>query len=133
MSHETAIKGLKQAENSEQAAVQPEHSEQLTHSKFPAFLQQERLEPLLVIVTAGAIAASLLAERLGAPHWLILTLNIVSYIAGGVFGLRAGIHSLLHREINVDLLMVLAALGAAIVDQWHEGAILLFLFSLSNV
>lgn len=29
--------------------------------------------------------------------------------------------------------MVLAALGAAIVDQWHEGAILLFLFSLSNV
>src|SRR5260221_10864128 len=29
--------------------------------------------------------------------------------------------------------MVLAAAGAAIVNQWHEGAILLFLFSLSNV
>jgi Cd2+/Zn2+-exporting ATPase len=31
------------------------------------------------------------------------------------------------------MLMVLAALGAAAIDQWHEGAILLFLFSLSNV
>jgi Cd2+/Zn2+-exporting ATPase len=29
--------------------------------------------------------------------------------------------------------MVFAAIGAAIVDQWHEGAMLLFLFSLSNV
>src|SRR5260221_10993712 len=29
--------------------------------------------------------------------------------------------------------MVLAAAGAAIVNQWHEGAILMFLFSSSNV
>src|SRR5262249_22508771 len=49
------------------------------------------------------------------------------------FGLQAGIKSLFKREINVDLLMVLAAAGAATVNQWHEGAILVFLFSLSNV
>ncbi|MFN8531283.1 MAG: hypothetical protein U0670_21990 [Anaerolineae bacterium] len=29
--------------------------------------------------------------------------------------------------------MILAAVGAAIIGDWHEGAILLFLFSLSNV
>src|SRR4051794_12344788 len=97
-----------------------------------AFLQQERLEPILVVVTAAAIASSLVAERVGAPDSLILLINIVSYVAGGWFGLQAGLHSLLHRELNVDLLMVLAAGGAALVNQWHEGAILLFLFSLSN-
>ncbi len=86
-----------------------------------------------MVVTACAIAASILAERLGAPAWAILGLNIISYVAGGVFGLEAGIKSLVRRELNVDLLMVLAAAGAAIVNQWHEGAILLFLFSLSNV
>lgn len=100
---------------------------------LPVFLQQERLEPILVVMTAGAVAVSILLEHLSAPHELILAVNIISYLAGGWFGVQAGIKSLRHREINVDLLMVLAAIGAAIVDQWHEGAILLFLFSLSNV
>jgi Zn2+/Cd2+-exporting ATPase len=113
-------------------AARPGESPQSRKQKL-TFFRQERLEPFLVVVTAAAIAASLLAERLGAPETVILPINIISYIAGGWFGLRAGIHSLLHREINVDLLMVLAAAGAAIVNQWHEGAILLFLFSLSNV
>jgi Cd2+/Zn2+-exporting ATPase len=110
----------------------PAESAQAGESR-PGILTQQRLEPILVVITALAIAASLLAERLGAPHWLVLIFNIISYAAGGWFGLRAGIESLREREINVDLLMVLAAAGAAIVDQWREGAILLFLFSLSNV
>jgi len=86
-----------------------------------------------VILTALNIAASLLSERLGAPEHLTLLFNLLSYFFGGTFGVIEGVKSLLSREINVDLLMVLAAAGAAVVDQWHEGAILLFLFSLSNV
>src|SRR5690606_14702411 len=31
------------------------------------------------------------------------------------------------------MLMILAALGAAVVGEWRDGALLLFLFSLSNV
>ena len=37
------------------------------------------------------------------------------------------------RSIDVDLLMILAGVGAALVGQPFEGAMLLFLFSLSNV
>src|SRR5689334_7275015 len=85
--------------------------------QLPAFLQRERLEPIFVVVTAVSIAASVIAERLNAPDGLILGLNILSYVAGGLFGLEASIKSLRHGEFNVDLLMVLAALGAAIVDQ----------------
>jgi len=46
---------------------------------------------------------------------------------------RAGLQSLRQWTIDVDLLMVLAALGAAVVNAPFEGAMLLFLFSLSNV
>jgi len=53
-------------------------------------------------------------------------------LAGGYFGVRAGLQSLRHWTIDVDLLMVLAALGAAVVNAPFEGAMLLFL-SLSNV
>jgi Cd2+/Zn2+-exporting ATPase len=97
------------------------------------WMNQTWLAPRLVVVTALALGASLVGERLGAPDWLLLVLNIISYIAGGIFGARNAVESLFKGRIDVDMLMVLAALGAAAIDQWHEGAILLFLFSLSNV
>lgn len=65
-----------------------------------------------------------------------LTSNIfyvLAYITGGTFGMLASIQSLRERTIDVDLLMVLAALGAAYVGAPLEGATLLFLFSFSNV
>ena len=97
------------------------------------WLTQAWLEPRFVALTALAIGLSLTSERLGAPLWVITLLNVLSYLTGGVFGVLASVEALRERKINVDLLMVLAAVGAATVDQWHEGAILLFLFSLSNV
>lgn len=97
------------------------------------WLTQAWLEPRFVALTALAIGLSLTSEQLGAPLWVITLLNVISYLTGGVFGVLASIEALRERKLSVDLLMVLAAVGAATVDQWHEGAILLFLFSLSNV
>jgi len=99
----------------------------------PASARQAQLEPVLVIITAVAIATSIIAEKMAAPPLLVLAINLISYVAGGVVGLKAALASLRKLEANVDGLMILAALGAATVKQWHEGAILLFLFSLSNV
>jgi Cd2+/Zn2+-exporting ATPase len=96
-------------------------------------LNEKWLESRLVVVTLVAILLSLFGEKAGLPDWLILAFNLTAYAAGGVFGLRNALQSLRARKLDVDLLMILAALGAALVDQWHEGATLLFLFSLSNV
>ena len=93
----------------------------------------EKMAPALVLVTLVAIALSMLGERSGAPEAAVMALNVLSYLAGGFFGAKTALESLREAEIDVDLLMVLAALGAAVVGEWHEGAILLFLFSLSNV
>lgn len=57
----------------------------------------------------------------------------LAYITGGTFGVQAAWQSLREGTVDVDLLMILAALGAAYVDAPMEGAVLLFLFSLSNV
>ena len=58
---------------------------------------------------------------------------LLAYLTGGTFGVLASIQSLRQWTIDVDLLMVLAALGAAYVGAPLEGATLLFLFSFSNV
>ena len=92
-----------------------------------------RVAVALVLITLFALVGSLLAERAGAPEQLVLALNLVSYGAGGYYGLKAAIASLRRGKLDIDLLMILAAGGAALIDQWHEGAMLLFLFSLSNV
>lgn len=57
---------------------------------------------------------------------------MAAYLTGGYAGTVQSIKALIKFEINVDVLMVLAAVGAAIIGNWLEGATLLFLFSLSN-
>ncbi|MEX0994867.1 MAG: heavy metal translocating P-type ATPase, partial [Balneolaceae bacterium] len=57
---------------------------------------------------------------------------MVSYLSGGYFGTIESVKALLKGKLNVDILMILAALGAAVIDSWLEGAVLLFLFSWSN-
>jgi Cd2+/Zn2+-exporting ATPase len=57
----------------------------------------------------------------------------LAYVAGGWAGTRAAATELAHLRVDIDLLMILAALGALVIDAPLEGATLLFLFSLSNV
>ncbi|CAM3926894.1 heavy metal translocating P-type ATPase [Deinococcus frigens] len=58
---------------------------------------------------------------------------LVAYLAGGIPAGREALHSLfVEKKLDVDLLMVVAALGAASIGQAADGAVLLFLFSLSN-
>lgn len=57
----------------------------------------------------------------------------LAYLAGGIPAGREALRSLfVEKKLDVDLLMVLAALGAASIGQAADGGILLFLFSLSN-
>ena len=55
-----------------------------------------------------------------------------AYVAGGYGPTLNAFVSLLNKKLNVDLLMVIAAIGAAIIGDWIEGVVLLFLFSLSG-
>lgn len=93
----------------------------------------EKLELSATIITFVTMMVGLALELLDGSEGLMLTAYVIAYVAGGVFGLKAGIESLRRFSIDVDLLMVLAAIGAALVGAYFEGAMLLFLFSLSNV
>lgn len=61
--------------------------------------------------------------------WLYVT----AYVIGGFVKAREGMNTLLtERELDVNLLMIFAAVGAAAIGYWMEGAILIFIFSLSG-
>ena len=59
-------------------------------------------------------------------------LYLTSYLLAGYDVASAALGSLRRRHFDIDLLMVAAALGAALVGEVAEGALLLFLFSLGH-
>lgn len=80
------------------------------------------------------LIASYAAEHLLGKHTTATyILYAGAYIFCGQQGVRSAIASLREKVLDVDVLMVLAAIGAGIVGQPFEGALLLFLFCLSNV
>ncbi|MCX6017856.1 MAG: heavy metal translocating P-type ATPase [Chloroflexi bacterium] len=97
-------------------------------------LTETQIESILVGITLAAMLTAWAISTL-APAQTALTTGfyVVAYGAGGAFGLKESIAALRRGAVEVDLLMVLAALGAATVRAPFEGAMLLFLFSLSNV
>jgi Cd2+/Zn2+-exporting ATPase len=91
----------------------------------------------LVWSLAGGLilGVAFLSERaLGLPHYLAIPLYLASYGFGG-FDLVSHTVSSIRKgrfSFDIDLLMLLAAVGAAILGQFTEGAFLLFLFSLAH-
>lgn len=84
---------------------------------------------------AGALLALGFAlGRAGIVRSVVIPVYVASYVFGGydlvrhaVAGLRKG-----RFPFDIDLLMLLAAIGAAVLGEWAEGAFLLFLFSLAH-
>lgn len=96
------------------------------------WLTGDRLEAVFSALTLIMMVAGLISHRLGAADWLYNGLYVLAYVFGGYFGTLSAWESLRNKVIDIDLLMILAALGAAGVGAPFEGAMLLFLFSFSN-
>ncbi len=94
---------------------------------------QENQLMVMAALTAVFLALGWGLGSLGLiSHNVQLFFYVLTYLAGGTFATRTAIEATLHGHIEVDLLMVLAAIGAATIGGWVEGGILLFLFSLGN-
>ncbi|MEO9887029.1 MAG: heavy metal translocating P-type ATPase [Balneola sp.] len=66
------------------------------------------------------------------PSWVSLTLYIAAYFFGGYFTAKEAIQTVAKGGFEIDFLMLVAAMGAAILGEWAEGALLLFLFSMGH-
>ena len=64
----------------------------------------------------------------GVSDYFIIFLFVVSLIVSS----KNFIHSFHHGCLNIHLLMLIAAVGAAFLGDWHEGSILLGLFILGE-
>ncbi|WP_225728014.1 MULTISPECIES: heavy metal translocating P-type ATPase [unclassified Nocardia] len=93
----------------------------------------ERAELIAAIASGVTYAGGMTAKYLvDAPGWLALTLFAATYVFGGFFTVRTALATVRRGRFEVDFLMLVAAVGAALVGKWAEGSVLLFLFSLGH-
>ncbi|MEE2681846.1 MAG: heavy metal translocating P-type ATPase [Planctomycetota bacterium] len=67
-----------------------------------------------------------------APHPVVLGFYAVTYVAGGYELLWASVRGVARLVFDIDLLMLIAGIGAAILGKYAEGGLLFFLFSLGH-
>ncbi|MBU8895278.1 heavy metal translocating P-type ATPase [Corallococcus sp. M34] len=89
-----------------------------------------KLELPLVVASGVLLASGWVLERfIPAPPLASVLVWALSMASGGFFAIRGSVQSILQRRIDIETMMVVAALGAAVLGAWFEGAFLLFLFS----
>ncbi|MEP6860716.1 MAG: heavy metal translocating P-type ATPase [Deltaproteobacteria bacterium] len=90
-------------------------------------------EAITTAICGIFVVAGMLAARSGASTVSSSILFLVGYVAGGYRQAIEGTTKLVReRELDVDLLMVVAAIGAATIGYWFDGALLIFIFALSG-
>ncbi|MBI5293274.1 MAG: cadmium-translocating P-type ATPase [Chloroflexi bacterium] len=94
---------------------------------------QENRELLFSLISGLLLLAGWVGETFfGLLPVAAFGFYIAAYIFGGWNIAQHAWHALKEKHFDTDLLMVMAAIGAALLGQWAEGALLLFLFSLGH-
>ncbi|WP_339157741.1 heavy metal translocating P-type ATPase [Paenibacillus sp. FSL W8-0186] len=87
-----------------------------------------------IIIALGSGVLMLTAWGVGSfSQTISVLLYIAAYFTGGFLKAKEGLETLIKdRDLDVNLLMIAAALGAASIGYWNEGAMLIFIFALSG-
>jgi Cd2+/Zn2+-exporting ATPase len=96
-------------------------------------LLDSKWELLFAILCGSFLLVGFLIQQLAnLTEWYALSSYISAYFFGAFFINIEAIKKITKGGFDIDFLMIVAAAGAAYIDRWAEGALLLFLFSLGH-
>lgn len=103
------------------------------HDHAHAMFLGERTELIFAITSGVFLAIGFgLSFVAAVPYWVSIAAYVVAYLTGGFFTTQEAISGISRGRFEIDFLMIVAAIGAAFLGSWAEGALLLFLFSLGH-
>ena len=92
----------------------------------------QRSELIFAIICGVLLLTGWLLSFSSINGWVPWALYAGAYFFGGYCIVREAIEKILLRRFEIDFLMIVAAIGAAILGAWAEGALLLFLFAIGH-
>ncbi|NPV93159.1 MAG: cadmium-translocating P-type ATPase [Firmicutes bacterium] len=99
----------------------------------PAPLWSFNRYTLPTVVSGAVILLAAILEYLGVTDSITHLIFAAAIVLGGFLPARNGLSMLINaRELDMNALMTVAAVGAVAIGQYEEGAVVVFLFSLGN-
>jgi Cd2+/Zn2+-exporting ATPase len=99
-----------------------------------AFKISRRKWLLMALSGMTAVGAEAVAWSGGQDgSWLVIGLALAAILSGGLDTLKKGWIALRNFSLNMNFLMSLAVIGAAVIGQWPEAAVVIFLFALAEM
>jgi Cd2+/Zn2+-exporting ATPase len=130
---EATIEELEQAGAFENLKVRPERpaagEDAASAKSVKAWLVKNAALVIAALLIAGGYAARF---AVGEDHAATVLLYAASIVIGGFSLFRTGIGNLLRLEFDMRTLMTVAIIGAALIGEWAEGAVVVILFAISE-
>lgn len=122
-----SIEELEKAGAFDHIRVYPE-KQRVPH--IPFYKRRQTVETAIsfVFLIAGIIASF----QLGETHPWSIGLFGASMLIGGYRMFSTGVKNLSRLEFDMKTLMTIAIIGAVIIGEWREGAVVVFLFAISE-
>lgn len=128
---QASIAELEQAGAFDNIKVKPEQEidTEARHQK-PAFWRENRSQLIAAVLIVLAFVSQL--TMMGEPRFLTASLFIAAIIIGGYALFIEGIKDLIKFDFSMATLMTIAIIGAALIGDFAEGAIVVILFAISE-
>nr|WP_264175959.1 heavy metal translocating P-type ATPase [Oceanobacillus halotolerans] len=96
--------------------------------KEPFWIRNDKLilATLFILLGFGA------TYTFGNGHYLSTLLFALAILTGGLSLFKTGLINLVHLQFDMKTLMTIAVLGAAIIGEWREAAVVVILFAISE-
>ncbi|MFC7064206.1 heavy metal translocating P-type ATPase [Halobacillus seohaensis] len=121
---------------------QEEIMKEVERSGFKASLETARRtqetspEPkkrdMTTIISGSLLAIGFISSFTNLPDLLVTLLYAASIAVGGYKPVKSSFYAIKSGSLDMNVLMATAALGAALIGEWFEGATVVWLFALGN-
>ncbi|WP_281887453.1 cation-translocating P-type ATPase [Paenibacillus sp. YYML68] len=92
-----------------------------------------RSDTRTVVLSGLMLLLGVMGSYMDVPSIVITVLYALSIIVGGYKPARSAYYAVRSRSLDMNVLMTTAALGAAAIGEWLEGATVVWLFALGNM
>jgi Zn2+/Cd2+-exporting ATPase len=86
----------------------------------------------LITFSGILIALGFIGSYSGLPPLMITILYAIAIVISGYKPVKSAYYAIKSRSLDMNVLMSAAAIGAALIGEWFEGATVVWLFALGN-
>lgn len=126
---EATIEQLKQAGAFDGIHVYPEQ-ERPTQKKEPFWKKRDNAATMISLFFI--MVGYAFYFQLGEAHPITIGTFLLAILIGGFDLFKIGLKNITKLQFDMKTLMTIAIIGAAIIGEWAEGALVVFLFALSE-